>query len=214
MDFFTQEQIFIIYIISLSAVAFVKYRNFGYIKNIFSASINYNSAQLIQKSDISNKTLINFLLSLNFFLSAAVFFISILVKFNFLPYNISRFMIFSGVIIGIILLIHINSGINYFSAYIFNLKGIANDYDKNNQFLFRSLGIILLFVNILISFSAIKEIALYTGMIICVIFYLLRILRFIKINLAKHINSFFMFLYLCTVEILPLLYFYKLSTLW
>ncbi|NOZ36095.1 MAG: DUF4271 domain-containing protein [Chlorobi bacterium] len=213
MDFFTQEQIFIICIISLSAVAFVKYRNFGYIKNIFSASINYNSAQLIQKSDISNKTLTNFLLSLNFFLAATVFLISILGKFNFLPLDINRFVIFAGIIIGIILLIYLNSVINYFSAYIFNLKDIAKDYDKNNQFLFHSMGIILLFINILISFTSIKETALYTGIIICVISYLLRILRFIKINLSKHINSFFMFLYLCTVEILPLLYFYKILTL-
>ncbi|NPA67742.1 MAG: DUF4271 domain-containing protein, partial [Chlorobi bacterium] len=44
------------------------------------------------------------------------------------------------------------------------------------------------------------------------IFWLLRIFRYVKINLQKHTNSLYLFLYLCTVEIIPVLYFIKILT--
>ncbi len=213
MDFFTQDQLFVIFIICLSGIAFVRYRNLGYIKQIFFSAVSYNAVQSVQKSDINNRSLTNFLLSLNFYLSATVFLIGILIKFNFVPTEINKFLFFSIIFVGIILFIYLNSVINYISAYIFNLKEIATDYNKNNQSLYRSLGIILLVINILYYFTAIHSLVIISGIILLIIFYFLRILRFLKINLSKHVNSFYMFLYLCTVEILPLLYLYKISTL-
>jgi hypothetical protein len=209
MNFFTQNQLFFLFVFSLSVVAFVRYRNIEYIKQLFLSALNYNAAQSVQKTDINNKTLTNFLLSLNFYLSATIFLIAVLEKFRIIPLKISNVYIFSGVLIGIILIIYINIIINHVSAYIFNLKEIAGDFNKHNQYLYRSLGIILLVINIFVVYSSVKDFFLYSGIIIITLFYLLRIFRLIKINLSKQMNSFYLFLYLCTVEILPAVYIAK-----
>ena len=73
MDFFTQNQLFVIYVINLSFIAYVRYTNFGFIKKILIAAVNYNTAQQIQKSEINKKSITNIFLSLNFYISAGVF---------------------------------------------------------------------------------------------------------------------------------------------
>lgn len=213
MDFFTQNQLFVIYIINLSFIAYIRYTNSGFIKKTLIAVINYNTALQIQKSEINKKSVANFLLSLNFYISINIFSVYLLSKFSLIPENINHLLMFGIIFIVFFLIIYINAGINFLTSYIFNVKEIAVDFHRNNKIAYHALGFILFIVNILISFSSIKNIALFSGIFILGIFYLFRIFRYIKINLAKHMNSFYLFLYLCTVEILPIIYIIKIFTL-
>lgn len=213
MDFFTQNQLFVIYIINLSFIAYIRYTNSGFIRKTLIAVINYNTIQQIQKSEINKKSVTNFLLSLNLYISAIVFSVFLLSNFDLIPEHINHLLMFGIIFLVFFLLIYINAGINFLSAYIFNVKEIAIAFHRNNKISFYAMGIILFIINILISFSSIKNIALYSGIFIVALFYLLRIFRFIKINLSKHMNSLYLFLYLCTVEILPIIYIIKIFTL-
>ena len=213
MDFFTQNQLFFLYIVNLSFIAYVRYTNSGFIKRNLLAVLNYNTALQIQKSEINKKSVTNFFLSLNFYISVTVFSIYVLGKFKLIPEEINHFLIFIFILIALFFIVYINSGISFISAYIFKLKPIAVDFHRNNKNIYHAFGIILIFINILISFSEISNFAFFSGIILFGIFYLFRILRFIKINLSKHMNSFYLFLYLCAVEIFPILYIVKIFTL-
>jgi len=214
MDFFTQNQLFFIYVINLSVIAYVRYTNFGFIKKILIAAVNYNTAQQVQKSEINKKSITNIFLSLNFYISAIVFSVYLLSNRNLIPPEINHFIIFISIFFVIFLIIYLKAGINFLFASVFKLKEIAVDFHRNNNISYRAMGIILFIINILMSFSSISNTAFFTGVIIIIFFYLLRILRYIKINLSKQMNSFYLFLYLCAVEILPILYILKILTLY
>ncbi len=213
MDFFTQNQLFVLYVLNLSLIAYIRYTNFGFIKKNLIAVLNYTTAQQIQKSEINKKSITNFFLTLNFYISVTIFGIYALSKFKLIPENSNHFLIAFGIFIGVLLMIYLNAAVNYLSAQIFYLKETAADFNRNNKIAYRAFGIILVGINILISFSSIENIAFYSGIILIGIFYLLRIFRFIRINLSKQMNIFYLFLYLCAVEIFPILYIVKIFTL-
>ncbi len=213
MNFFSQEQLFVIFIINLSLIAYIRYTNTGFIKKYLFAVPNYNTAQQIQKSEINKKSVTNFLLSLNFYISVNVFIIFILSRFNLLPKDINPFFIFLFTFIIIFLIIYLNAAVNFISAFIFDLKHTALCFHRNNKIVYHTFGIILIIINILIAFSPVSKFAFNLGIILAGIFYLLRIFRYIKINLSEQVNIFYLFLYLCAVEIFPIIYIIKIFTL-
>lgn len=76
----------------------------------------------------------------------------------------------------------------------------------------RVMGIFLLPLTAIIAFVplAIAEPLLYLGLLVVVIFYLLALGRGIKIFLKKQFSISYLILYLCTLEILPLLLIYSI----
>lgn len=71
----------------------------------------------------------------------------------------------------------------------------------------RILGLILLTVTAVLAFvpMAQPELLLYGGLLIIGVFYLFSLGRGMKIFLKKHFSVFYLILYLCTLEFLPLL---------
>ncbi len=213
MNFFSQSILYFLFLSSLFAMAFVRYQNTAYIKSLFLSAISYGRAETTRKSDINNKTLINTLLSINFYLSVSIFLIISADRFQLIPPDKNRFLIFAGTFVGVILFFVSIMLANIVSAYIFKIKDIAGDFNRHNFFIYHSLGICLLAVNILTAFSTLNDFFLYGGFIVAGIFFLLKIFRMIQINLSKQIKNFYLFLYLCTVEILPILYIVKILSL-
>ena len=93
--------------------------------------------------------------------------------------------------------------------------------DETREYLFsmdnvnRSLGLILLPIVILVSFAPAKNpmfIAL-SGIVIVLIFNLVLLQRGIFILMKKQFSIFYLFLYLCTLEFLPLILIYKVVVL-
>ncbi|NOU59842.1 DUF4271 domain-containing protein [Marinifilum caeruleilacunae] len=97
-------------------------------------------------------------------------------------------------------------------AYIFDGVKEGKEYLHTVFIYNKNLGIFLLPVTLSVPFIA--EYAAYfllnTGLVLGIIFYLLRLFRGIKILFRKHVSIFYMILYLCALEILPLLVIYKL----
>jgi hypothetical protein len=75
----------------------------------------------------------------------------------------------------------------------------------------RVLGLFLLPVTAIIAFVPLyqTETVLFAGLGIVIIFYLLSLIRGGQIFLKKHFSIFYLILYLCTLEFLPLLLIYN-----
>jgi hypothetical protein len=110
--------------------------------------------------------------------------------------------------------------IGYFTTkkVIYYLVGILTESKKEVQeYLFsitvfnRVLGLFLLPVTAIIAFVPFyqPEPLLFTGLGIVMVFYLLSLIRGGKIFLKKHFSIFYLILYLCTLEFLPLLLIYN-----
>ena len=85
--------------------------------------------------------------------------------------------------------------------YLFNL----NQYN-------RILGLLLLPISLIINFTPLANprILFVMGLILIVIITILSLLRGARILLMQHLSIYYLILYLCTLEILPLVYILKL----
>lgn len=102
---------------------------------------------------------------------------------------------------------------------VYTLQGsISRNVQETAEYLFnmnnynRILGLFLLPVSLIVAFTPLAEPVwvIYGGIFFTVLFYILLILRGVKILLRKQFSIFYLILYLCTLEILPLLFICKL----
>ena len=100
-------------------------------------------------------------------------------------------------------------------GYIFNASKESNEYIHNIFIYNKNLGMLLLPIVTGASFMVQYAVPLLlnTGLFIALIFFIFRIARGIKILFRKHVSIIYMILYLCALEILPLLMIYKLLKL-
>ncbi len=96
---------------------------------------------------------------------------------------------------------------NYVISYATATRELNNEYTFNVFIYCQTLGVVLLPLVICIQFSKYPtEWFLYPAMIICGLFYILRFARgFIISAIEQNIGVVYIFLYLCALEILPLL---------
>ncbi len=123
------------------------------------------------------------------------------------------FLIYAGMVLGIYVLK---------SFFIYILGFLAKHFEVSREYVFniflynRVLGILLLpLVGVLpfIPETYAKTLIIITLFLI-VLLYLFRVFRGIQILFAQRISIFYQILYLCTLEIVPILISYKLATMY
>jgi hypothetical protein len=90
-----------------------------------------------------------------------------------------------------------------FSEYVHNITV----FNKNTGLLLFPFVVTIPYIN-----DSIKPIILYSGIILFLGIYILRIIRGFQIIIHKGVSSFYLILYLCAVEILPVLLIVKYSS--
>ncbi len=97
-------------------------------------------------------------------------------------------------------------------GYIFKGSNESKEYIFTTFLYNKNLGLFLFPVIIALPFVQpfAVEWLMYIGVSMISFFYILRIARGLKILFRKHVSIFYMILYLCALEIFPLLMIYKL----
>ena len=133
-------------------------------------------------------TLIHHIFDLHFFKEN-----NILLFFNILKYLLSYFVLKSTVL--------------YFVSFIFKATKPTLEYLHNIYIYKKVLGILLLPMVILIAFSpeTIKDMTIYISLFLISLMFVSRIFRAYLLSIRIKFSIFYLFLYLCTIEILPLL---------
>jgi len=204
---------FSIFLIGFSMLAMA---NFYYIKrfNLFAKAffLQRFTSQLMRE-DNSQTQRLSIVLSCIYLFSISL----LAYKFNevnnfYKPFNgpVIQFLltclaVFSFFVIKILL--------NYIVGYIFKTEKQVNEYVFNiiliNQFL--GLGLFFLCFCLFFSISIYTKFLLAFGVVLILGIYLYRIIRGILIgNNNKNISAIYLFLYFCTLEILPLVFIIKL----
>ncbi len=201
------------FIIILALIAYVKYKYAGYIRRILLSTINNVIASNLYKEN--KKSIPNSANILYFIFIFSVIIFIYQVSQRFYPNIVEKFSWLIPIISFFFLLFIIisNQIINIISEKVFMINEIGEEYNHNINFFNQSAGIFLFPITVLISFSNFPEIFILLGFAVISILYILKIFRLLKINFSKQLNILYMFLYLCTVEIIPILYFVKFSTL-
>lgn len=198
------------FFICLILFTYVKYNYSDYLNLVLFSAINYQYSLLLLKENKNNKPKSFYFLQIIFFLSVGVFVVALLKKFY--PDLFSNYLglIIPVTIIILLLLISLNMLINFITGKIFLQDDIRLEYNNNINTFNQLLGIILFPINILVFYTNAMDIFIYIGISSFCLIYLFKIIRLFKINFSKQLNIFYMFLYLCTLEIIPLMYGIKL----
>lgn len=91
--------------------------------------------------------------------------------------------------------------------FIFDTKEIQMEYIFNTSLFNNILGILMVPLMFLIYFTALQNSVFFNNFMLVVVFIILlfRTIRYIKIGAKKNISNLHIFLYICTLEILPLI---------
>lgn len=182
-----------------------------YLGQLLSASVNYITASRMFRERSLSLAHASFRLDILFYMIFSLFLFHAFDVFAVMRHPagiITYLFILSGVLIYF--------GLKKVAYY---LQGnISRNVQETLEFLYnmniynRILGLFLLPVSLVVAFTPLAEPGwvIIAGILLIVFFYILLILRGIKILMRKHFSIFYLILYLCTLEILPLLFIYKL----
>lgn len=183
------------------------------LRPLISSLFNY---QLIHKAWANpNSTLerMSYFLNINYFLVMGLFtFLTVVqagAKINAMPpWLLLVILVFFWVSVYIIQ----RTGFRFF-GYLLELPHIFGEYYFHIQFINKTGGLFLVPVVLALAFvpSGLSIIVLWGGIVLVAGLYLLRLSRGLKIFMAAGVLKIHLLLYLCTLEIVPLLVCYRLA---
>jgi hypothetical protein len=199
-------------LVSLILIAIIRFSFSKYLHRVIDAIVNaQTSNSLFVEKNMRNLRGAIFMNSL-FFVNGALFLTQYSSELMSLKHANNSFGFFLYSLL-VLLLIYLGKLIVIRTfGYIFNGTKESKEY-MHTVFLYnKNLGMFLLPITLSVPFIAYHAVPylLNAGLIMTLIFFLFRIARGLKILFRKHVSIFYMILYLCALEILPLLMIYKL----
>lgn len=118
--------------------------------------------------------------------------------------SLYQYLFFAGVILIMYLVKYV---VTYTLSFIIGEFDLGKEYFFNIFIFNQTAGVALFPIVLCILFSKLStELFLYPGIVICAVFFFLRLFRgFVISTLEQNIGVLYIFLYLCSLEILPLL---------
>jgi hypothetical protein len=198
-------------LVALAIFASVRTTWNKYMLYLFQSVVNNaTSARMFQEKNTSDLQGA-FQLDILFYLVFSVFIFQLLNFFNIdLPIRNSRLFLFSiGLIVAYFL---IKKLIYRFLGFLIEKTGETKEYLFNMNNFARVAGIVLFPVVTVIAFYPFSNIKVpvFSGIFLVGIIYFLLITRGFVILLNKQFSIFYLFLYFCTLEFLPLVLLYKI----
>jgi len=137
---------------------------------------------------------------LSFFIYKVIFFIK---KQELIEYN--SFLIYLIVLSAVTIVTLIKRALIYFEASVFSVSKISKEYFINNSIIELSSSLILLPLMFLISYTYVPDFYIWAGVTIILIIYIIRtIKKLMLIIISLKLSIFYLFLYFCTTELIPI----------
>lgn len=208
------EQNWIVYvfvlILFLAAILRVFYqKKFTLFINAF-ISRRFSNQILREENALTQSTSI--LLSAIFFISASLFFYLVSKYFHQNISGYSEWQSFLLILLACVGFYFLKLFINKVGGYIFKTYKETEEYIFNQFLVLQILGLLLIIWSILLKFSTNinKEIFIYAGFSTLLLGFIIRMVKSFGIVNMNTYSPVYIFLYLCTLEILPLIIIVKL----
>jgi hypothetical protein len=177
-----------------------------YLTQIFDSLFNKKTLLRLYREKFSTENQSTFILDLFFYVAEGLFVYQA-------AHYIIRFepgislLFFLAITLGLALFIGIKYFFYRFSGHVFNANSEAQEYIFYTKTGNRALGLLLFPLSILLFFTEgrISEFLLFLGGLIILVISIVSIGRGIRIVGQKVFSVYYLILYLCTLEILPLL---------
>ena len=171
----------------------------SFFNNRFSNQIIRDENALTQRTSV--------ILSVVFFLSMGLFFYQASSYFRLSLGNFNSFQTYLLIILICVLFYAFKIVSNKVGGYLFKVSKETDQFILNQFIGWQVLGLIMAILALLISYTSIinREYLIYSGIIILLGGFLVRLVRSFGIAKANVLSPIYIFLYLCTLEIIPVL---------
>jgi len=198
-------------LLSLVLFAFVKNTSKKYFPLLFQSIGSYSASSRLYREQNISLIQGSAIMELFYLLILGLFGFQ-LIKFYGSGFQISDFLIFIICFGAVLIFFMLKLALYRALGFVSETQSETNEYLFNMKNHNKVLGILLL---PLVSFIAWSPVAkpdyfLLTGLVLIALFYLFYLFRGVRILIKKHYSIFYLFLYLCTLEILPLFLLFKI----
>ena len=197
--------------ITLIVCGVIKIRNPHFLPSLISSIVSEQNFKRINTSQSLSNLLPTFLCKGIFYISITTVIYESIIATDFLPtYNIRGIALYGSILAIIFLLTGTKYIVNKIISFTFAIPSIVTQLNSNETISQCLAGITLIPFALLFPFANESHypIFIYASITIIIGIYIWRLLKSLKIVL-----NFYVFLYLCTVEIAPLLCIYKTALL-
>ncbi len=178
----------------------------------FKSTVNLQSARKLisEKSSLIQKA--SFILTTIYLLGTGLFIFEIFHFYRISFYDLKGILMFLISVCCIVIFYFSKAFLYWFSGVIINSENEITETLSNFNIFYRTTGIVLLPFIISIPYvpDNIAVIFIYIGIAIFSISFILRLIRGFVLSFKAKLSLFYSFLYFCMLEILPMLYLFKL----
>jgi hypothetical protein len=212
IGFESTDWMFAIIVVLLILFAWIRVGFGRFVNTVVQASYNFFTARRIFEEANVVRSRIFIFFNLLFFINISLFTSQSIDFFNINPSGFKGFSLF-GICFAMFFLIYMfKSFILWLLDFLFLTQGGFSSYNFTIFLYNKVYGLLLIPIVSVLPFVSIyfAQIIIYIGIGLFGLFYIFRIFRGFQLALKNRLSIFYLFLYLCALEILPLLVLYKL----
>ena len=203
-----------ILISTLFIFSWIKLMYYKYVVQVLSATVNYQVSNRLFRE--RNVLIRNMSLGLNtiFAINTGLLIFYLFKYLDIEPLKTNPFVSLSIYSISILTIYSIKTFFLRVLGFLFMVKEEFAEYIHNINLFNKNTGLLLFPVVILYPYinEHLKPVVLYAGITLFLLMILLRFFRGFQIIIRKGVSVFYLILYLCAIEILPVLLLIKLSS--
>ena len=183
-----------------------------FIVNIFSATVNYQLAQKVFREAGIVQWRISLFLNVFYFLSTGIFLYLVIDYFEYYPAELAGLKLLGGIYGFLMAYSLFRFIILKATGKVFNKSTLFNEAIFHNLLFNKITGVVVLPFILLIAYTRgiYQDISIYAGLASLVGLYFMRFIRMFIFVKKSNVLLFYFILYLCTLEIMPVLVIIKL----
>jgi hypothetical protein len=191
---------------------FIRIISGKYLSNLFSSTIYGYAANSLFKTINVRNTLPSIGLNVLFIMNIALFLFEMSTHFQITPMGLHGIVLFGLITLSTMILAFFKVSIYRFLGYIFNTKLQTSEFLFHVGVFNKVFGIVILPLLLMIPFVSemAATVLIQIGLVFFILVYIFQLFKGSKIILRESASLIYMFLYLCTLEILPLSILFKL----
>jgi hypothetical protein len=207
----SQNWFLVVIIFQVALTGFIRFKWPKYLSDIFNAILFPNMGNKMQNTIGRREKVASFWLGFLFYANFSLLIFETMRISQRTLFNLTGWQLLVILFVFLIVIISLKFVVYHFAGWIFRLKEPTSEYLFQSSLMSKAFGVIILPLVVLFPFLS-TESRIWVpriGLTVFVLLYLIQIGRGIVTNLRNTLSVYYIILYLCALEILPLSILYK-----
>ena len=205
---YTENWFFIVILILFILISSLRVFSFKYLNNLFQGAISFYSASKIHREGSIIGRRVHFVLDVNMFVITTLLAVYVIERLDFsFPYSSQKWFLVLIIFGALVVFTLLKKVVFFVVSTLSETKMELKELVFNQNIYTRILGLVLVPLALILFYSqgTIATISLYVILILALISLIMRSIRAFQLFISKGFSIFYFLLYLCALEITPVL---------